>query len=250
MPLLRVDKLSRRFGGVDAISDVTFDVVAGERVGIIGPNGAGKTTLFNSLIGQPPPTAGGVVFDGHDITHMATHARAGLGLARSFQSVSLLAELSVEDNALIAVSGRSKVRYRSVRSLKRNSAVVGEAHHLLERAELEDRASAPLKQLSYGEQRRLDLALTLAGSPKLFLLDEPSAGLTSAESLGVVAMVKRLPAEAAVLVIDHDMDVVFGVAERILVLNRGQVIAEGSADEIRDSPLVREVYLGGGLPVA
>jgi branched-chain amino acid transport system ATP-binding protein len=250
MALLEVEDLSRRFGGVDALSGVTFAVAAGERVGIIGPNGAGKTTLFNSLIGQPVPTGGRVTFDGRDITTMATHARAGLGLARSYQSVSLLAELSVEENALIAVSGRRPTRYGSVRPLRRHRSLVDEAHGLLERAGLGDRAARPLKELSYGEQRRLDLALTLAGDPKLFLLDEPSAGLTAAESEGIVELVHALPAEAGVVVIDHDMDVVFGVAERILVLNRGQIIASGSSDEIRADEMVRQVYLGGGLPVA
>lgn len=245
-PALSVQGLSQRYGGVHALSDVSFDVAPGERLAIIGPNGAGKTTLFNSIIGQPRPTGGRVLFGGEDVTGLPTHARAQLGLARSFQSVSLLKRLTVEENALIAVGGRRGSRYRITRALVRHAAVVEEARGLLERAGLADRMHARVSELSYGEQRRLDLILTLAGEPSVFLLDEPSAGLTSEESREIASIEQSLPPGVAVVIIDHDMDVIFTVAQRVLVLNRGELVAEGTPAEIRDDPAVREVYLGGG----
>jgi branched-chain amino acid transport system ATP-binding protein len=247
---LSVQGLSQSYGGVHALSDVSFDVAPGERLGIIGPNGAGKTTLFNSIIGQPRPTGGRVLFGGQDITELPTHARAQLGLARSFQSVSLLKQLTVEENALIAVGGSRGSRYRSLRRLVSYAPVVEEAHALLERAGLGERKHARLAELSYGEQRRLDLILTLAGEPSVFLLDEPSAGLTSEESREIASIEQSLPSSVAVVIIDHDMDVIFTIAQRVLVLNRGQLVAEGTPAEIREDPAVRDVYLGGGTPVA
>lgn len=247
---LEVQGLCQSYGGVHALSDVSFEVAPGEKLAIIGPNGAGKTTLFNAVIGQPRPNDGRVIFGGRDVTDMPTHARAQLGLARSFQSVSLLKRLTVEENALIAVGGRRGSRYKCARSLLGFSPVVDEARGLLEQAGLGDRTDARVAELSYGEQRRLDLILTLAGEPSVFLLDEPSAGLTTEESTEIVSIQQALPANVAVVIIDHDMDVIFQVAERVLVLNRGRLVAEGTPDQIRDDPAVREVYLGGGDPVA
>jgi branched-chain amino acid transport system ATP-binding protein len=243
-PILRVEGLSRRYGGVVALEGVSFEVAAGERVAIIGPNGAGKTTLFDCLGGMPPPSAGRVVFDGEDVTALAPHARAARGLARSFQTASPFGELTVEEAALIAVGGRRPWRYGFARRAKRLAAAAAEAGELIARAGLSERAGARLGALSHGEQRRLDLALTLAGEPRLFLFDEPSAGLSQTEGEAVVAMVRALPPEAAVVVIDHDMDVVFSVADRVLVLDRGRLIAAGAAEEIRADRRVREVYLG------
>ncbi len=250
MSLLQVEGLSRRFGGVQALSEVSFSVDAGERVAIIGPNGAGKTTLFNCLTGAPPPSSGRVVFDGEEVTMMAPNRRADRGLARSFQTVNPFGHLTVEETALIAVNGRRSVRYGVLRRLRGVGEQTEEAHQLIARAGLTEHADERLETLSYGEQRRLDLALTLVGEPSLFLLDEPSAGLTSAESEAIVAMVRELPREVGVVIIDHDMDVVFRLAERILVLHHGRVIAEGSCEEIKHDPTVRDVYLGGGLAVA
>jgi branched-chain amino acid transport system ATP-binding protein len=241
---LSVRGLSQSYGGVHALSDVSFDVAPGERLGIIGPNGAGKTTLFNSIIGQPRPTSGTVHFGDRDITRLPTHRRAQLGLARSFQSVSLLKQLTVEENAFIAVGGQRRLRYRLTRPLASASSVLDEAHQLLERAGLADRRHAFVNELSYGEQRRFDVILTLAGSPKVFLLDEPSAGLTAEESMEIAAIEREFPKDVAVVIIDHDMDLIFTVAQRVLVLNRGRLVASGTPDEIRDDPIVREVYLG------
>jgi branched-chain amino acid transport system ATP-binding protein len=247
---LSVQGLSQSYGGVHALTDVSFDVAPGERLAIIGPNGAGKTTLFNSIVGQPRPTGGRVLFGGEDVTDVPTHARAQLGLARSFQSISLLTRLTVEENALIAVGGRRGARYQIARPLTRRVAVVEEARRLLHQADLGDRLHARVGELSYGEQRRLDLILTLAGEPSVFLLDEPSAGLTSEESREIATIERSLSPNVAVVIIDHDMDVIFTVAQRVLVLNRGRLVAEGTPTEIRDDPAVREVYLGGGTPSA
>jgi ABC-type branched-subunit amino acid transport system ATPase component len=248
--LLQVEKLSRRFGGVQALTDVSFSVATGERLAIIGPNGAGKTTLFNCLTGAPPPSGGRVLFGGEDVTMMAPNARADRGVARSFQTISPFGKLTVEETALIAVNGRGSSRYGVLRRLRGLREQTVEAHALIERAGLAEQAEEKLERLSYGEQRRLDLALTLVGEPRLFLLDEPSAGLTSAESEAIVGMVRSLPQEVAVVIIDHDMDVVFKLAERILVLHHGRVIAVGSREEIKEDATVRDVYLGGGLAVA
>lgn len=250
MSLLQVNDLSRSFGGVQALTDVSFSVAPGERLAVIGPNGAGKTTLFNCLTGAPPPSGGRVAFDGKDVTMTAPNVRADLGLARSFQTVNPFGQLTVEETALIAVNGRSPSRYGVLRRLRGIAEQTKEAHELIERAGLSEHAEERLATLSYGEQRRLDLALTLVGEPRLFLLDEPSAGLTSTESEAIVRMVRSLPEEVAVVIIDHDMDVVFKLAERILVLHHGRVIAEGSREEIKHDETVRDVYLGGGLAVA
>ena len=250
MSLLEVENVNRRFGGVQALTDVSFRVESGDRLAIIGPNGAGKTTLFNCLTGSPPPSGGSIRFDGEDVTSMAPNARADRGLARSFQTVNPFGHLTVEETALIAVNGRRSSRYGILRRLRGYGEQAEEARALIERAGLSEQAGTKLETLSDGEQRRLALAMTLVGEPRLFLLDEPSAGLSSAESEAIVGMVRALPAEVGVVIIDHDMDVVFTLAERILVLHHGSVIVEGSCEEVRHDPTVRDVYLGGGLAVA
>jgi branched-chain amino acid transport system ATP-binding protein len=237
--------LHRSFGGVAAVNGVSFSVDQGERVGVIGPNGAGKSTLLNALMGQPVPSSGSVVLDGVDITFMPPHRRAGLGIAKSFQSVSLLGDLTVIDNAVLAVSGHRASKYGVIRPIRRDKKLMDEAWNLVEHAGLSHGASyLRVSELSYGEQRRLDLALTLAGTPRLYLLDEPSAGLTSQESLEIVGIVGRFDRSSTVILIDHDMDVVFGIADRIIVLNRGEILADGTADEVKRDPRVQAVYFG------
>jgi branched-chain amino acid transport system ATP-binding protein len=242
--LLSVEGLGRRYAGVEALRDVHFRVVAGDRVGIIGPNGAGKTTLLNCLVGMPPATSGQIMFKGRDITAARTHAIVGLGIARSFQAVNLLAALSVSENALLAVSGRRRMKYNMLRRLTSFGDVRAEADALLDRAGLTAKSDHAVENLSYGEQRRLDVILALAGSPELVLLDEPSAGLTEAETQEIGELIRGLPADVTVMLIDHDVDLVFGIAERVIVLNQGSIIADGDPDEIRTDTRVRDVYFG------
>jgi branched-chain amino acid transport system ATP-binding protein len=243
--LLRVEGLGRRFGGVEAVADVTFSVAPGERLAIIGPNGAGKTTLLNCLSGDPPPTSGRIWLQGKEITGAPPNVRADLGISRSFQSLSLFGGLTVRENAELAVAAKRRQRYSPLRRMDRLPDLEAEATALLDRVGMTEREATPVLELSHGEQRILDLGLTLAGSAELFLFDEPGAGMSAAENETIAGIVDALPATAAMIVIDHDMDLVFRLAQRIIVLDRGHLVAQGTPAEIREDPVVREVYLGG-----
>jgi len=243
MEILTVTGLTHSYDGVCAVADVTFTMNAGERVAIIGPNGAGKTTLLNCLAGSPPPAGGVIHFHGRDITTTATHRRAGMGIARSFQAASVLQGLSVHENAMLAAMGRRRERYRTVRPLRGYREVADEALALLEWAQLKDRRNEAAGTLAYGEQRRLEVALALAGKPSLYLLDEPSAGLTREETRAVADIILGFPRDVGVIVVDHDMDLVFSVAMRVIVMDRGRLVADGSAEEIYNDAIVRRAYL-------
>jgi branched-chain amino acid transport system ATP-binding protein len=244
MEALRVEGLSKDFGGVHAVHHVSFNVEVGERLVIIGPNGAGKTTLFNLINGQLSPTSGRIYFLGQDITEMTTHRRAHLGQARSFQIINLFLNLSVLDNTLLGLHGTKRSRLQMFRSMKSYRSLLSNAQESLETAALWDKRNELVKNLSYGEQRRIEIALSLASKPKLLMLDEPSSGLTRDEGSEIIALIKNLGATITVLIVDHDMDLVFGVAERILVLHYGQIIVNGKPEEIRADPRVREIYMG------
>jgi len=243
---LRVEGLSKRFGGVQALSEVSFCVQTGERLAIIGPNGAGKTTLFNLISGQLPVTAGRIYFFGREITNLAVYRRAHLGLARSFQITSLFLNLSVLENTLLTLYGTRPSRYQMLRSIYADRQILAKAREVIEETLLWEKRDWPVKNISYGEQRRLEIGLTLAAGPKLLLLDEPSNGLTSAESAGIVKMINQLGKKMTVLIVAHDMDLVFGVAERIIVLHYGQIISIGRPEEIQADPRVKEIYMGIG----
>jgi branched-chain amino acid transport system ATP-binding protein len=244
MEALRVEGLSKDFGGVHAVNNVSFSVEVGERLVIIGPNGAGKTTLFNLVNGQLTPTAGRIYFAGQDITAMTPHRRANLGQARSFQIISLFLNLSVLDNTLLGLHGTKRSRLQMFRSMNSYGNLLSSAQESLEAAALWDKRDELVKNLSYGEQRRIEIALSLASKPKLLMLDEPSSGLTRDEGVEIIALIRNLGSTITVLIVDHDMDLVFGVAERILVLHYGQIIANGRPEEIRADPRVREIYMG------
>jgi len=244
MEALRVEGLSKDFGGVHALSDVSFSVEVGEHLAIIGPNGAGKTTLFNLLNGQLPPTSGRIYFLGQDITTMTTHRRAHLGQGRSFQIISLFLNLSVLDNTLITLHGTKRSRFQMFRPTNGYKHLLTRAQEMLTAVALWEKKDELVKNISYGEQRRLEIALTLASEPKLLLLDEPSSGLTSTESADITDMIHKLGRDITVLLVAHDMDLVFGVAERIIVLHYGQLIADGIPEEIQADPRVREIYMG------
>ena len=244
MEALRVEGLSKNFGGVSAVDNVSFGVEVGERLVIIGPNGAGKTTLFNLINGQLPTTSGRIYFLGKDITAIPTHSRAHLGQARAFQIISLFLNLSVLDNALLALHGTKPYRFKLFRPINHYKLISDKVQETLEALDLWDNKDELVKNLSYGEQRRMEIGLSLALQPKLLLLDEPSAGLTMEECSVIIDMIKNLRLDITVIIVDHDMDLVFGVAERIIVLHYGQIIADGAPEQIQADPRVKEIYLG------
>jgi len=261
-PVLELRALSKSFGGLRAVRDVTLKIMPGDRKAIIGPNGAGKTTLFNLITGIFPATSGQVVLFGQDVTRWPSHRRTALGMARTFQITSLFPKLTVLDNVLLAIQGlrRSKfVMWRFLSSYRdfydRADGLLERArfldrkdtevrYGLLERARFLDRKDTEVRYLSHGEQRQLEIILGLASDPKILLLDEPAAGLSSGESSEMIRFLAHLDRNLAILLIEHDMDVVFDVAEHISVLHFGEVLEAGAAEQIRRSEKVQQVYLG------
>ena len=244
MKPLVVERLMKRFGGLQALTGVDLSIEAGERRAIIGPNGAGKTTLFNLITGTLHPTSGRIVLFGQEVTRLPPHHRARLGLARTFQITTLFPNLSVLDNVLLAVQASDPAKFVLHRSRAAYPHLHTKAQALLEQWGLVEQAGTQVRALSYGEQRQVELILAMAGSPKLLLLDEPTAGLSPAETATVSGMIKALSGDMAILVIEHDMDVAFELAHRITVLHQGRVLAEGIGEEIRKNSEVAEIYLG------
>ena len=244
MALLETQGLFVHFGGLAAVKDVSFTLEPGERLAIIGPNGAGKTTLFNVLTGQLKPSAGTVYFKGNDITDASVYSRTHMGMARSFQITSLFPYQTVEVNALIALQGMQKSRYGIVRYFLRDKELRANAQRLLESMDLWELRDEIVSSLAYGQQRKLEIALSLASDPELLLLDEPSCGLTTAESADITSRIRDLGAKITVLMIAHDMDLVFGVAERVILLHYGEIATQGTCDEIRADEMVKDIYMG------
>lgn len=244
MEALRVEGLSKSFGGVSAVNDVSLSITVGERLAIIGPNGAGKTTLFNLINGQLSATAGHIYFFGQDVTDLPTHRRAHLGQARAFQIISLLQKMTVLDNALVTLHGTQPSRFKMFRPVRKFRNVFDQVVEMLKEMGLWERKDEPVANLGYGEQRRLEIGLGLAMQPKLLLLDEPSAGLTKEESGDIIDIIQNLESDITVLIVDHDMEMVFEAAERIIVLHYGEIMADGMPSEIEADQRVREIYLG------
>lgn len=245
MEALRLEKVSKDFGGVRALADVSFEVEVGQRLAIIGPNGAGKTTLFNVLNGQLSPTHGRIFLFGGEITRLSTDRRAHLGLGRSFQMTSLFSNLTVTRNVLLALNGTHKRRFQMLRSMDAYKDASEKAEALLRAWDLWEYRDEMVRNLAYGSQRKLEIAISLAAEPKVLLLDEPSAGLTAAESEEISKKISALGGDITVVLVAHDMDLVFGVAERIIVMHQGRIITDGSVDEIRADAQVRDIYMGG-----
>ena len=242
--LLEVRGLRKRFGGVVATDDVTLDVREGEIHALIGPNGAGKTSLIAQLSGSLMPDAGAIRFAGDDVTRLVQHARVARGLVRSYQITRLFRSFTALDNLAIAVQARSGSSLRFWRPVAREAALAEAARALLEEIGLGARADVPASALSHGEQRALEVGLALATRPRLVLLDEPMAGTGPEESARMVELIERVRERATVLLVEHDVDAVFRLADRVSVLVNGRVIASGEPDAVRDDPEVIGAYLG------
>ena len=243
-PLLRVEKLVRRFGGIIATDHVTLDVASGELHAIIGPNGAGKTTLISQLTGHLMPDAGSIYLAGRDISRLAAYRRSALGLARSFQITCLLSDFTAADNVALAAQARDGHSFRFFGDARKERALREAALSALNRVDLRDRANVLVSRLSHGEQRQLELAVALATKPQLLLLDEPMAGLGISESARMVKLLSELRKEVTIVLVEHDMEAVFALADRISVLVYGRVIASGTPDAIRQNEEVKRAYLG------
>ncbi len=242
--MLHAEALSKSFGALEVTRDVTLTVPAGVRHAIIGPNGAGKTTLFNLLTGELAPGAGQIFLDGREVTRLPPNRRARLGLSRSYQRNNVFAGLTVRENLLladIAKSGRGRIFWRRMAKAR---APLANIEGVAELVGLADQLDQPVNALSYGALRQLEIGLALATQPKVLLLDEPTSGMSPEETGRMLRLVQELPRDYAILIIEHDMDMVFENAERITVLNYGQVLMEGTPLEVRGSDAVRETYLG------
>lgn len=242
--LLDVKGLHKDFGGVRIIQDLNLQVNEGERHAVIGPNGAGKTTLFNLVTGRYTPSRGDIVFRGQAITGLAPHRINRLGISRSFQITNIFAGLSVLENVRSAVFSVSGHRWDLFRRADRIEAVEARTLEILEQIRLLERRNIPAGELAYGEQRALEIGITLATEPRLILLDEPTAGMSLDETREIVKLIDRITRGMTLVVIEHDMEVVFSLASRITVIHYGTVLASGTPEAIRDNPEVREAYLG------
>jgi branched-chain amino acid transport system ATP-binding protein len=241
---LRVEALVRHFGGIRAVDGVSLSVANGERLAVIGPNGAGKTTLFRVIAGEIRPSSGRVQLFGRDVTRLAAHRRARLGLARTFQVSNLFRALSVEDNLRLAAQAGESTRWRFWAPTREHDDVGRRAATILEQSGLVRRRYARVAELSHGEQRQLEIAMALANRPRILLLDEPAAGLAAAERIQLRALLEQLPRAIPFLLIEHDMSLALGVADRVVCLHNGRVVLGGTPDEVRRSAEVQAIYLG------
>ena len=241
---LKIEGLSNSFGALRVLKDVNLIVNANERLAVIGPNGAGKTTLINIITGELTASTGRIYVFGEEVTNMPVHRRVHIGLAHSFQITRVFARLTVLENVLLALQGTRPSRYQMFRPSTAYEDLMAEAQKLLKTLNLWEKSGKQVHTISYGEKRRLEIALSLALRPKILLLDEPSAGLDTHEIPEFVNMIKALSKDVTVIFSAHDMEVVFGLASRVAVLYYGQFIANGTCDEIRVNPAVREIYLG------
>ncbi|WP_454694262.1 ABC transporter ATP-binding protein [Achromobacter aegrifaciens] len=241
---LSTQDLVRRFGGLKATDGVSLDVAPGELHALIGPNGAGKTTLINLLSGELRPDGGAVRLGATDVSRATVQERVGQGMLRSYQVTSVFDSYTVLDNACLAALRKRRRRLSAWTALRDCADVVDAARQALRACKLEDVAEAQVDSLAYGQRRQLEIAMALAGEPSVLLLDEPMAGMSAAESAGVIALLQGLKGRYTIVLVEHDMNAVFALADRISVLVYGKIIATGSADQIRNHPDVRRAYLG------
>jgi branched-chain amino acid transport system ATP-binding protein len=246
-PCLEVNGLTRFFGALRALNGVTFSVERQERRAIIGPNGAGKTTLFNIITGQLAASGGRILFNGRPITGLPPHLVARRGISRSFQRTNVFPRLDVLENLRLAAAAASPGNYDCFGSVRRMAGSIARAEAVAESVGLAERVHDRASELSYGEQRQLEIGIALATQPALLLLDEPTAGMSPEETHRMTRLLAGLPRDVTVLIIEHDMDVVFSLADRITVLHYGEVLSEGTPDHVKADPRVYEVYLGTGV---
>jgi len=242
--MLKTESITKRYGALLVTDAVSLEIEQGELHAIIGPNGAGKTTLINQLSGELTSDAGRVWFDGEDVTRLAIQERARRGLLRSYQITSIFEEFSVLENATLSALGAREHAMRFWRPMLANARARQAAEEALEATGLAQRARVPAGDLGYGERRQLELAMSLAAQPKFLLLDEPMAGMSAQESAAVTALLQRLKRRYAILLVEHDMDAVFALADRVSVLVYGRIVFTGTPDEVRNHAEVRAVYLG------
>jgi branched-chain amino acid transport system ATP-binding protein len=242
-PLALYD-VCKHFGELRAVQGVSLQMLGGERRALIGPNGAGKTTLFDVVSGLQRPTSGHIAMFGQDVTRLPMHRRIGLGLARTFQLTTLFRSLSVEENVLLALQGNESTKFSLLRPLGTYGRLHASAQHLLEEWGFIEKRQVPVQALSYGEQRALEIVLAIAQRPRLLLLDEPTAGLSPAETASATSLIAALPRDIAILLIEHDLDVVFGLCDTMTVLHLGEVLASGDPEEVRANNSVQEIYFG------
>ena len=242
-PALRLQGVGRRFGALQALHDVSMEVAAGERRAILGPNGAGKTTLFNVVAGDHLPTSGRVELFGTDVTNLPPYARTRLGVCRTYQTSQLFMGLTVAQSLFLAIRGVKRARFSPVRPKADDPSRV-RATEIAETVGLTADLAAPVGSLSHGQQRQLEVGMALAGNPRLLMLDEPAAGLSRAERITLTDLIKRLPRDITVVIVEHDMDVALAVADRVTVMAEGTPLVEGNPDEIQDNRTVQDIYLG------
>jgi len=245
-PLLRLDRISRHFGKLKAVNEVSFEMAAGELRAVIGPNGAGKTTFFNLISGLHAPTSGRVWFAGRDITNLPIVKRVALGIVRTFQITEIFPELTVFENVRMGVETAARLNAMPFVPRRTRAAIDRRVSELIEVVELGSKRASLVGELAHGDQRVVEVAIALSLRPRLLLLDEPTAGMGDAETANMVSLMQRLHNEQgiSILFVEHDMDIVFGIAQRITVLDQGSVLAEGPPDEISADPRVRAAYLG------
>jgi len=253
VPILQLQGVSRRFGGLTAVNRVDLEVERGERMTILGPNGAGKTTLFHLISGEVPVSSGRIVFRGRDVTRLGAHRRAALGLRRTYQITNLFPSLTVLQHLQLAWQSLSGAKYQWLRPLRKYGDITARAMAVLEQFGMDDRRDVPVADLSYGEQRELEIAMAVVGQPELLLLDEPLAGLSPAESGRVMEIVNGIADGITVILIEHDVEAALRFARRVTVMHQGAVVMQGTPDEVRSDPRVQEIYLGqdaaGARPV-
>ena len=242
--ILEMIDLYKNFGDLMAINGFSLSIVRGKRHAIIGPNGAGKTTLFNLLSGRFKPTRGQILFNGRDITGMSPYRISRLGIARSFQIINVFPQLSVFENVHAVLMSKNHIRYDFLRNIKRWKKLTEETVSLLEQIGLLDKKEVPAGFLSYGEQRGLEVGLTIASDPEIILLDEPTAGMSMDETRQAIKLIDRVTKGKTLVIIEHDMEVIFSLADVITVMQYGNIVATGSPEEIRKNQKVKEAYLG------